>query len=511
VESNGKLHTKTLKPKPIALQEKEEPGIPFAYEDQLKEAKDRMGADKSFDLILKEFRFAGKNAFILGIDGFIKDEPLLWVVQDLMFLPEKYGEDKDLADWLHTDKIAYAETELLDSMDDVIDRVLKGAAALFIDGQAKAIIIDLRTYPARGIQEPDLERVMRGPRDGFVETIIFNTAMIRRRLRDPALRTQLVSVGTRSRTDVAVLYVEDIANPSLVDTVVQRLKDIEIDGLPMAEKAIEEFILPENQWWNPFPKVRYTERPDVAAVHLLEGHIVIIVDTSPSAIILPTTFFHHFQHAEEYHEEVAVGVYLRWIRMLGALLAWFGPPLWVALTLNQDILPAWLQWIGPKEVGIVPIFLQFLLAEIGIDLIRMALIHTPNSLATSLGLIGAVLIGQLAVEVGLFSNEVILYVSLAALGGFAIPSLEMSNAIRLMRLVLLMLVGMFSLIGFGMGVIFSLIVLLKTSSFGYPYLWPLWPFDGRALISVLIRKPEPLRKLRPALVEPVDPDESPKD
>ena len=282
--------------------------------------------------------------------------------------------------------IAYIETEATDQLDEIISAVLSGSVALILEGVDQGIIIDVREYPARGPEEPDIERVSRGSRDGFVETIVFNTALIRRRIRDPKLRMEMFTVGRRSKTDVVVSYIEDIANPELVDSIKENLQVINIDGLPMAEKSIEELIVPGNIW-NPFPKVRYTERPDVAAVHLLEGHVVVIVDTSPSVIIAPTTYFHHVQHAEEYRQSPATGLYLRWVRFFGIIASLFIHPFGIYLQ-QTELLPKSLKFIGPEEIGNVPLLIQIVLVEIGIDLIRMAAIHTL-SLATALGLIAA--------------------------------------------------------------------------------------------------------------------------
>lgn len=464
-----------------------------------------LGYGVSFDVLIKDLTFAGRDAFIVGIDGFLKDEVLLRIVESL-YRSRREDLVPDTLKKLTQGRIGYVETTLVETIDEVVDQVLAGPAALFVDGLATAVIIDTRTYPARGPEEPDLERVLRGPRDGFVETIVFNTALIRRRIRDPKLRVELSSVGVRSKADVAVVYIEDIANPGLVELVKTRLVEIKTDGIPMAEKAINEHLVDRHKWWNPFPTIRFTERPDVVAVHLLEGHVAVVVDTSPSVLLLPATFFHHLQHAEEFHQDILVGVYLRWIRILGILISWVGPPLWIALVLQREFLPSSLKFLGPSKVTPVPIFLQFIFAEIGVDLIRLALIHTPTSLATSLGLIGAVLLGQLAVQVGLFTSEAVLYVTIAALGTFTTPSMELGAAVRLMRILLLILAGVFKLPGVLIGIAANFLLLAMTRSFGVPYLWPLIPLNLPALIQVLFRQPIPEKAVRPSILGLRDPD-----
>lgn len=464
-----------------------------------------LGFQESFDVIFKELEISGRRALLVGLDGFLKDDILLRVTQFLV----REGADLKLAsavERLEGAGVVYIETDTARTVADLLKGVLAGQAALLIDGMDAAVLIDQRTYPARGPDEPSLERVVRGPRDGFTETLVFNTALIRRRMRDPNLRFELLQVGKRSRTDVVIAYVSDIADPDLVGRIRSYIEAIDIDALPMAEKSLEEFLVPEKRWWNPFPTVRYSERPDVVAAHLHEGHVAVLVDTSPSVMLLPATFFHHMQHAQEYHDEPITGAAVRWLRLGGFLAAWFLPPLWLALALSQDLLPPALQFIGPREPGVVPLGLQFILAELAADLVWIALIHTPDALATSLGLVGALLLGQQAVDVGLFSVEALFYTAVAFIGTFATPSVELGNAIRWMRVLLLFVVALGGLAGFVIGAALTVLLMVSTRSFGTPYLYPLWPFKGRELINVLFRRPAPSRHFRPAFTHPIDPD-----
>jgi stage V sporulation protein AF len=389
-------------------------------------------------------------------------------------------------------------------LDKVADMVLAGPTALAVDGVSEIILIDARTYPVRGPQEPDTERVVRGSRDGFVETLVFNTALTRRRIRDRTLRMEYMQVGRRSQTDIVICYIEDIADPDMVKKVKDSISKIDTDGLPMGEKTIEEFI--SGRHWNPFPTVRYTERPDTAATHIYEGHVCIIVDGSPSVLITPTTFWHHLQHAEEYRNKPLVGAYLRMVRFMAVWTSLFLLPLWYLFAVRPELLPEKLSYIGPNDPGQIPLFLQFFIIEIGIDVLRMAAIHTPTSLATALGLVAALMIGQVAVEVGLLTNEVILYLAIAAIGTFATPSYEMSLANRLVRLFLLVMTAAFQLYGFLIGIVLFIIMLARMKSFGVPYLWPFIPFNLRAFRDVLVRSPIPLKNRRPRILNPQDPD-----
>ncbi|RQD76572.1 MAG: spore germination protein, partial [Candidatus Syntrophonatronum acetioxidans] len=355
----------------------------------------------------------------------------------------------------------------------------------------------------------DIEKLTRGSRDGFVETLVFNVALIRRRLRDPGFRAEIIQIGQRSKTDVALIYINDIVNREVLERVRSRLENIKIDGLPMAEKSVEEFITEGK--YSIFPKVRYTERPDVASIHLLEGHVIVFVDTSPSAMIVPVTFFHHVQHAEEYRQDLVSGIYIRWIRFMGLFVAVFLSPLWLLVSLEPGLLPPGLGFIGPMDPGNVPLTLQFVIAHLGIDLIRMATIHTPSPISTALGFIGAILVGDIAVQVGLFAPEVILYIAIVAVGMFSTPSWELSLSTRIIHLFLLLTTGYFKVAGLIGGTLLVFLKMAFTKSFNIPYLWPLIPFNAQALLDVIVRRPVPIRSIRPSILEPGDPDRIPEE
>lgn len=462
-----------------------------------------LGIGKSFDVIQLDLLYAERDMAVFFIDGFIKDDVFVQIMKLLSGLKAEEISDHPLEKLLRS-YIPYVEIETTDDLQKVADMVLAGPTALIVDGIDKAILIDARTYPARSPEEPDIERVVRGSRDGYVETLVFNTALTRRRIRDRTLRMEYMQVGRRSKTDVVVCYLEDIADEELVIDIKKSLEKIDTDGIPMAEKTVEEFI--SGNHWNPYPTVRYTERPDTAAAHLYEGHVCIIVDGSPSVIIAPTTFWHHLQHAEEYRNKPVVGAYLRLVRFLAVWASIFLLPLWYLLAVQPELLPERLSFIGPNEDGQIPLYLQFLLIEVGIDMLRMAAIHTPSSLATALGLVAALMIGQVAVEVGLFSNEVILYLSIAAIGMFATPSYEMGLANRIFRLILLTLTAILHEIGFVIGTFLWVLLLVTMKSYNVPYLWPFIPFDFKGMMDIIIRAPIPLKRTRPKFLDPKDPD-----
>ncbi len=478
-------------------------------EENVQFMNDVLAVDKSFDVIYRKLHYGDKDFALYFVDGFAKDDIMNQIMSYLSLVVKDDLEPNALKHLLET-YIGYLEVNKVDDFETIVTQVLSGPLALFIEGENEAIIIDARTYPTRGPKEPDVERVVRGPRDGFVETLIFNTALTRRRLRDPSLRMEYMQVGERSKTDIAIAYIEDIANPDLVNLIKEKLNKIKIDGLPMAEKTLEEYLFTNH--WNPYPMVRYTERPDVASVHLLEGHVLIYVDTSPSVMIAPTTLFHHVQHAEEYRHKPIIGAYLRWVRFVAMIFSVLLLPLWYLFTLKDiGLLPDFLHFLAPNNIGEIPVFWQFMLAELGVDILRMAAIHTPSPLATALGLISAIVIGQMAVDVGLFTKEIILYLAIASIGQFATPSYELSLANKIVRVYLITMVFLLGKWGLLIGIISWLLLLTFSKSFNTPYLWPLIPFNRKALFDVLVRFPVPYKNKRLRILSPKDPDRSPGD
>ncbi|WP_052035970.1 spore germination protein [Tumebacillus flagellatus] len=467
-----------------------------------------LGIGQSFDMVKREVTFGGHDMCLLYVNGFVKDDILDELLRNLSTLKREQLAI-DTYDKLFKTYLPHIQVEKVDKTNKIVTSILSGQSCLLIDGYEAAFLIDARSYPGRSPSEPELERVVRGSRDGFVETMVQNCVLTRRRIRDPRLRMESMQIGARSKTDVCVAYLQDVADLSLVKEIKKRLQNIEVDGIPMSEKTVEEFIIQRNRF-NPYPVVRYTERPDVAAIHLLEGHVLVYVDTSPSVMITPTTLFHHVQHAEEFRENPFVGMYVRWIRFAGILASMFLIPLWILFTLiHREWMPQQLEFLGPETVGAIPIILQFIFAEVGIDLMRMAAIHTPTPLATAMGLVAAVLIGDIAVKVGLFSPEVILYLAVSAVGTFATPSYELSMANKLSAMFFILAVGLFDWIGLVVAIGFWAILLLTTKSINRPYLWPLVPFNPKAFLDIVVRAPMRNKKTRPSIVHPQDRDRMP--
>jgi stage V sporulation protein AF len=473
------------------------------YSHNIQYLKEELGYGKSFDMLHLDLEYAGRNMGLFVIDGFANGEMLQFIMRYLSKL-EPEDLDPDPLGNLLKKHLPYIELSTEKDLDKCVWWVLAGASVLVVEGVDEVIVIDERTYPVRQPDEPDIERVIRGPHDGFVETIIFNTALTRRRVRDNSLRMEYLQIGKRSKTDICLSYIDDIADPRMVKHIRESLQEINTDGLAMGEKTVDEFLTGRS--WNPYLTVRFTERPDTAAANLFEGHVIVFVDGSPSAIITPMTFWGNLHYPEEYRERPIVGGYIRFARYFAVMMSIFLLPLWYLLASHPEMTPDALSFIGPKKDGEIPLFVQVLLIELGIDILRMATVHTPKEMASALGLIAAIIIGQTAVQVGLFSNEVILYLAIAAIGTFATPSYELGWANRLVRLALFIVTAIFGAPGFVIAITCWILMLVRMKSFDVPYMWPILPLSPRSAADVLIRKAMPLKNRRPVMLHTEDPD-----
>lgn len=460
---------------------------------------ERVAVEQSFDIGFRTIQVLDREVNIYYVTGLCETAIIVQLMRQLFEMNELVEESTDIYKQIKGD-IPHQQVESVDSMDKCITQLLSGLAVIFVEGETKALVVDVRSYPGRTPEEPDTEKVIRGSRDGYTENIIENTALTRRRIRDERLRHEIMQVGERSKTDICISYIKDVADPGLVHLIKQEIENIDIDGLSMADKTLEEYLVKQGR--NPFPLVRYSERPDVTAAHLFEGHVIIMVDTSPSMIITPTTYFHHVQHAEEFRQSPAVGTFVRWVRFFGIFSSVFLLPLWILFVIQPDLLPESLSFIGPNEESSIPVIVQILIADLGLEMLRIAAIHTPTPLSTAMGLIAAVLIGQIAIDVGLFIPEVILYVAVSAIGSYATPSYELSVANKMSRVLMVIFVAFFGVKGLMIGVTAYVLLLAHTKSFNTPYLWPFLPFNIKAAIQIILRMSMPSLKVRPSIVHP---------
>lgn len=456
-------------------------------DENLKIIKSKLNVDKSFDLINRNIIIGGRKTALFFIDGFIKDDVMERIMESFFRITSDELDKMATAKGFSASIVPYVEVDTEKDIDKIISTFLAGPTVMIIDGFDEAIIMDLRTYPARTYGEPEKEKVTRGSKDGFLETIVFNTALIRRRIRDPKLTFEMLSVGTRSKTDVAIGYIEGIEDETLLNQIRSRIQNLKVDSLTMNMESLVEALV-KYKFYNPFPKVRYTERPDVAAAQILEGSIVVLIDNSPDVMILPSSFFDFVQEIQDFYYPPIIGVYLRIIRNLMVVLTLLLTPTWLLLMQYADRLPSSLNVLTVSEMNSVPLAVQFLLLEFAIDGLKMASLNTPGALGSTLGIIGGLVIGDFAVRSGWFVPDTILCMAVIAVGSFTQPSVELGYSIKFCRILLLLLTWIFSVWGYVGGIILIVVIIASNKTLtGRGYLYPLLPFNWRDLKGILLR------------------------
>lgn len=461
----------------------------MTYTETVDYLKRKLRVDASFDLLCRDVNVGHRRGCILFVDGLTKDEALEQLLQFFAKIPpEDMRTAGDAAD-LIARFIPVVEADHTADLERVITEVLSGVTALVVEGIDRVVLVDNRTYPVRGVKEPESDRVLRGSRDGLVETLVFNAALIRRRLRHPALTLETVSVGSISSTDVCICYMQDRVDRKYLKAVQDRLKSITIPALTMGQESLAECLL-RGQWYNPFPRIRYTERPDAAAAAIAEGRIVILVDNSPAAMVLPTSIFDFAQDTNDFYFPPIVGSYLRFVRGLIFVATLFLTPVWYWLMQNPEHIPPALEFIRIDEMGYIPLIVQLLLVELLIDAIKLAALNTPSALSNALSLVGALVFGEFAVQAGIFSSELLAYMAFVAVASFTQPSHELTYAFKLFRILFLLCTWLLHGWGLLLGMGVMLIVLITTrTAVGGRYLYPVIPFNGRALLRLLLRQP----------------------
>lgn len=459
------------------------------YSRNLQMINKLLRSDENFDVIIKHISVGGKKATLFCIDGFVKDVMLEKMLEYLTSLSETEMKKADTAQKLVDNFITYIEADTENKTHNFITLILTGAVGMIVDGYSSAIIIDSRTYPARDVQEPESDKVLRGSHEGFVETIIFNTALIRRKIRNPNLTMKSFQVGRSSKTDIVISYLEDKVDKKLLKTVVNKLNSIDVESLSMSHESLKECLVP-GQTFNPFPKFRYTERPDAAAACIYDGNIIIMTDGSPTAIILPTGIFDFVQDINDFYFSPFVGSFLRFIRGAVFFLTLFLVPAWYLYTVYHENLPSHFRFMLIEEPNSVPVIVQLLIVEFVIDTLRLASLNTPNALSNSFSVVGALVLGEFAVRSGWFVSEVVLFMAFVAIANFTQPSYELGYAIKISRTFILILCAFFKIWGLlaGAVIVFTVIATTKTIN-GYTYLYPLIPFNKEALISLFYRRP----------------------
>lgn len=445
----------------------------------------KLDIDKNFDLVYRVIQIGGREACMYFVDGFCKDELMQKMLQRFMDIkPEELPEN---AHEMSKKCVPYVEVDLQSDFSQIIYFIMSGVFALFVDGYDQCILIDSRTYPARSVSEPEKDKALRGSKDGFVETIVFNTALIRRRIRSTNLRMEMFHAGNSSQTDIVLCYMENRVDQKFLEQIRKRIQNIKVDALTMNQESLAECLY-QKKWYNPFPKFKFTERPDTASAQILEGDVVILVDNSPSAMITPTSVFDVIEEADDYYFPPITGTYLRLTRFLIAILTYLLTPTFLLLTQHLEWIPAGFTFIEVKDTVNIPLIWQFLLLELAIDGLRLAAVNTPNMLSTPLSVMAALVLGEFSVNSGWFNSEVMLYMAFVAIANYTQASYELGYAIKFMRILALILTALFDIWGYIAALLVMVIALVSNKTIsGKSYIYPLFPLNLKRLARRFIR------------------------
>ena len=459
------------------------------YRENVRVLDGLLGVGRSCDMVSRDYLIGGRRARLWVVDGFGSDSILermgaFW----LTLKPENVVGLTEMQDFLDR-YITFSESNVTFDISDAVTSVFLGKSLLAVEGLAGVALMDAKGYPSRSVHEPPDGKVLRGSHDGFVEAVVPNMALLRRRIRDPHLTMEGHKVGSRTHNDAVLCYLDDKVDQDLLRKLRGKLLGLDVRSLSMAQESLAEAIR-SKQWYNPFPKVRYTERPDAAAASIMEGSIVLMVDNSPSVMILPTGFFDFTQESNDYYFPPLVGTYLRVLRVTVFLLSLFITPAWYLMVSEPNRLPGWLNFLSSPEPVSLSLLSQLLVVEFLIDVLKLASLNTPDSLSNSFSMLGALVLGDFAVQAGWLGPEVLVYMAFVSVAGFAQPSYELGYAFKLLRVALLLVTAAFDVWGFCLGVVGIFILLCTTKPLvGKGYLYPLVPFNGKALLRLLVREP----------------------
>lgn len=466
--------------------------ISSSLQDNINMLHELLPLSKSFDLLTRKITLCNLDSFFIGINGYCDDKVLHTLFKDLQAMDFSQDVNQDSMPEI-IEKLTHAfpvgQVQHYDTFSPLIFNLLSGTILLFFEGINVGFSIDVREYPVRGIEEPENEKVIRGAKDGFVETLLFNANLIRRRIRSPHLTFEIFTVGSQSKTDVSIAYMDGEADPTLLDAIRKKLRNIQVSALTMGTKSMEELLVP-HKWYHPLPSLFRTERPDVACSYLLEGYILLMVDTTPSVLILPCSVFQFSQSPEDYYKTPLIGNYIRFFRFLCAMASLFLLPLFLLLASNPHLLPDGISLLKTGDFSPLRIFIYVLFAEIALDLFKYSSSHTPSGFSGSFSIIGGLLIGDVAVKLEWASSEIIFYAAATVLASLSLSSIEYADAIRMYRLFLILCTGFLGLSGFLAGCVCILLSVFTTPGvFQKSYFWPLFPYNKKALRALLFRFP----------------------
>lgn len=455
------------------------------YDNTNKQLHTILQIPNNFDVLTRELVVGNRRIMCYYLNGFIQSA----VVENLFQFLLQVSKEMDTLEQWQAHCISYADSKIQEDVDTIVTLVLSGMMGMVIEGFGKALVLDVRIYPQRPPTEPDDDRVLRGSHMGFVETMVTNIVMIRRRIRDPKLKVEYLSVGSKSKTDMVLMYLPNGENEENYRILKDKITNITIPSLTLSQQSLSECLLRKSKY-HPMPRIRYTERPDAAAASIYEGKILVVMDNTPSVMIFPTSLFDFQQETNDYYFSPLIGTYLRWIRMIVFTVSMLITPIWYLIIDSGTNAPEFLQFLQIQEMNSVHIFVQLLVAEFIIDTIKIASLNTPKALSGSFSMIGALVLGEFAVQAHIFVPEVLLYMSFVAIANFTQPHYELGYTVKFFRIFLLICIFFFKLPGFIIGLVLILILVATTPTIlPQKYLFPLIPFNKKRFKELFLRVP----------------------
>lgn len=475
-------------------------------QDNLKTFKELLG--NSADINLREFKVGkspGVDAFIFWVDGMADKQMIGDNVVKSLTIGAKEVELSSVTpvkalEELQQRYLSVGDVQQVKTLAEAIYAGLSGDTVFILDGYPVAILASTRGWESRGIEEPASEIVVRGPREGFTETLRMNTSLIRRRLKNPNLRIEAAKIGRQSQTDISIVYVKGIVNEKVLKEVRERIKKIETDMI-LESSYLEEMI--EDAPFSIFPTVTNSERPDTVAAGIMEGRVAIVVDGTPFVLLVPTIFFQLFQTPEDYYVRYPIATFSRWLRLVGLGITLLLPSLYIATTTyHPEVIPTTLLLtIAASREGVpFPAFVEALIMEVTFEVLREAAIRMPRPVGQAVSIVGALVIGDAAISAGIVSPSMVVIVASTAIASFLIPNPDVVGSIRILRFGMMLLAASLGYFGIMMGVIALHIHLVGLRSFGVPYMWPFAPFNLVGLRDVLLRVPHWSYRFRPEIL-----------
>ncbi|MCI8647171.1 MAG: spore germination protein [Firmicutes bacterium] len=464
------------------------------YNQLLDEFRAKLPLGECFDILERDLSIGGKNTTMFFVDGLTKGSVVQLVMSFLLAIPPEAMARADTAKAFIKYNMPYLDTMTEPDVDKALKQLYAGLLPVLIDGYDEVIIVDIRDYPSRSVDEPSKEKSLRGAKDGFTETMMTNIALIRRRLRDNNLIFKAFVVGKNSKTDVSLAYMKGKADPQLVDRLSQYLNSLHLSTTTVGEQTIVEAlgkIQKRKNWFNPFPKVRYTQRPDVVSAHIAEGKIALIIDNSPTVILIPAGIFDFVQDVDDYYFPILTGNYFRMLRIINCFVILFLTPIYLLVGQGDIPVPINIDFFVPDEDFAISLFWQFILLELAIDGLKLASLNTPESLGMSLSVIGALILGEFSISSGWFIPQTILCMAVVALASFTQPSIELGYGVKFIRILILIGAAVYGIWGAAIGLALGLLWVATTKTIGgTSYLYPLVPFNKRALKKLIFRTRE---------------------